>query len=669
MGRLLGGTALALALGGAAWWWLARPGEPRVIVVGLDAADWQLLDGYRGDGTMPNLDRLVREGRSGVLRSFKPHLSPLVWTTMMTGTSPLRHRILDFTRFDPATGAREPITADERQEKAVWEMAGDQGKDVAVVGMWATHPAEPVKGLMVSDRLFAFYVRDTPAAGLVHPAAEEARVLAERRKVEAEVSLAALQAYLPQLTAAELERLRSDGNPWAHPETALERILVETRLYHRLAVEWIRTKRPALSIVYLEGTDTIGHVFAAYAPPRQDGIDPADFERYQSVPRTFFREVDGLLGEYRALAEETGATLLVVSDHGFLWKEGRPRTSGLQGATAGLWHRAEGMFLLWGRGVEASAGRGEGRVGQVTATILGLLGLPRAAGTEGPALAGVPEVLPARNYGVRQARPAAAAAATAGGAAAGEAVDRLKALGYVGPASRRRDLLDGAASTRHADRRLFVNEATLPSRPGRRRKQEPRSRRPCASTRTSRRRSTTSRRCSRRKAARARPTSFCWARSATGSTPTTCRSRSTPGSRTTSPGRSDSWTASSRATRVTSASGSPAGGCGSRTAAAQRLRGLRRGAPPRPGRRCPRPAGTALLCLVAGRPRRDAASSSRWRSTRTSRARKAAAPRRASCARAGEGRAGAGRTWAAAGAPPRAEHERGDGPPSPPPFF
>ncbi|MFN8096410.1 MAG: alkaline phosphatase family protein [Vicinamibacteria bacterium] len=459
MGRLLGGTALALALGGAAWWWLARPGEPRVIVVGLDAADWQLLDGYRGDGTMPNLDRLVREGRSGVLRSFKPHLSPLVWTTMMTGTSPLRHRILDFTRFDPATGAREPITADERQEKAVWEMAGDQGKDVAVVGMWATHPAEPVKGLMVSDRLFAFYVRDTPAAGLVHPAAEEARVLAERRKVEAEVSLAALQAYLPQLTAAELERLRSDGNPWAHPETALERILVETRLYHRLAVEWIRTKRPALSIVYLEGTDTIGHVFAAYAPPRQDGIDPADFERYQSVPRTFFREVDGLLGEYRALAEETGATLLVVSDHGFLWKEGRPRTSGLQGATAGLWHRAEGMFLLWGRGVEASAGRGEGRVGQVTATILGLLGLPRAAGTEGPALAGVPEVLPARNYGVRQARPAAAAAATAGGAAAGEAVDRLKALGYVG-AGESTTRPDGA-STGTRTGGSFVNEATL----------------------------------------------------------------------------------------------------------------------------------------------------------------------------------------------------------------
>jgi hypothetical protein len=40
----------------------------------------------------------------------------------------------------------------------------------------------------------------------------------------------------------------------------------------------------------------------------------------------------------------------------------------------------------------------------VAATIMGLLGLTRAAGTEDPALAGVAEVLPARNYGPRAAR-------------------------------------------------------------------------------------------------------------------------------------------------------------------------------------------------------------------------------------------------------------------------
>src|SRR5688572_19030104 len=188
---------LAAAAGAVALALRARtPAPRRVIVVGLDGADWQLLDAYVAKGAMPELGRLSREGRTGILHSLVPPLSPLVWTTIATGRSPLEHRILDFTRFHPTTGQREPITSDERRVKAVWEMAGDSGRDVAVFGLWATHPAEAVKGLMVSDRLFSFQRQESRApAGAVHPPAEEARILSERAAVEAEVSHAALRAY------------------------------------------------------------------------------------------------------------------------------------------------------------------------------------------------------------------------------------------------------------------------------------------------------------------------------------------------------------------------------------------------------------------------------------------------------------------------------------------
>ena len=434
---------------------LLQPPAGRVIVVGLDAADWQLLDGYCADGTMPNFARLVREGRAGILRAFEPRLSPLIWTTMMTGVSPLQHRILDFTRFNPTTGVREPITSDERLEKAVWEMANDYGRDVAVLGMWATHPAEPVRGLMISERLFAILNREDTPHGVVSPAEAQPRVVAERAKVEDGVALAEMHAYLPWLTKAEYEYLEGGGDPYLHPVTMLRRILVETRLYHRLALDWVRRKNPALTVVYFEGTDTVGHVFAAFAPPQQPGIDPKDFQRYQDVPRRYFREIDGMLGEYRTLAEETGAALLIVSDHGFLWSEGRPQVSGIAGATAALWHREEGMYALWGKGIEPVPGKGEGNVGQVAATIMALLRLPRAAGTEGPALAGVAEVLPARNYGPRSAQ----ALAVADSGPAGDAVERLKALGYVGsnePATRPQG---AESSTRTGG--SFTNEGLL----------------------------------------------------------------------------------------------------------------------------------------------------------------------------------------------------------------
>src|SRR5213595_3139943 len=95
------------------------PPPPRVLFVGLDGADWQLLDAYCADGTMPNLAALVRGGEKRILLTQHPPLSPLVWTTMMTGVSPLEHRILDFTRFDPVTRVREPITSDERAVPAI----------------------------------------------------------------------------------------------------------------------------------------------------------------------------------------------------------------------------------------------------------------------------------------------------------------------------------------------------------------------------------------------------------------------------------------------------------------------------------------------------------------------------------------------------------------------
>src|SRR4051812_49625430 len=106
----------------------------RVLFVGLDGADWELLDGYMQAGLMPNLAALAKEGRTAALTTIHPPLSPLVWTTMMTGTSPLDHGILDFTRRNPETGALEPITSGERRGPAVLSLGTEAGESVGGVG-------------------------------------------------------------------------------------------------------------------------------------------------------------------------------------------------------------------------------------------------------------------------------------------------------------------------------------------------------------------------------------------------------------------------------------------------------------------------------------------------------------------------------------------------------
>jgi Flp pilus assembly protein TadD len=448
----------------------AQAGRP-VLFVGWDGADWQLLDRYGAEGAMPNLAALVREGRSGVLRTIQPPLSPLVWTTMMTGVSPLVNGILDFTRFSPRSGEREPITRAERRVPAVWNMAGMAGRSAAVFGLWATWPAEPVDGLLVSDRLFAFQNPEAaPPPGVVYPPAEEAWARGVLAETEREVGFSAVHAYLPWLAENEYRLLLAQPDPYTQPAAALRRILVETAVYDRLAKEWLarhrrhRRHRPDLTIVYFQGSDAIGHVFAPYAPPRLPAVSAADFTRYSAVPRLYFADLDRRLGEYRKIAERQGAVLVLASDHGFRWGEGRPeRLASAAAATAGRWHREEGIYLLWGSGIAATPEGGHpehGSVTQVAATLLSLLGLPPGEGLAGPPLPGTPPSLAATP--VRPLRytawfhPAPPAAVSSGGS---EEVAKLKALGYVGAKEPARALAPGDDPTRTAG--SYDNEGLL----------------------------------------------------------------------------------------------------------------------------------------------------------------------------------------------------------------
>ena len=439
------GVAYAILRPGARNAEPASPGHP-VLFVGLDGADWQLLDALVARGSMPNLAALVREGRSGVLLTEHPPLSPLLWTTMMTGLGPLEHRILDFTRFNPVTGAREPITTDERRVPAVWNMASASGKRVAVFGMWATYPAEPVSGVVVSDRVFSFQHREDRApAGAVFPPERESWVFETLERTRREVDSDRLGSFAPCPVAADGSTLRSDAEPVA----SLRRILIETLLYHRLATQWLAEAQPDLAIVYFQGTDAIGHVFAPFAPPRQDGISQEDFERYSCVPERYFGWIDELLGDYRRIAASRGAVLVLASDHGFTWGEGRPRSlSSMVAATAGKWHREEGIYVLWGPGIESSAVRERAGIARVCATLLALAGLPAGRGLAGPPLPGVlPQSGTVADYQA-QYEPRSAEAPAALGPSDEEDLARLRALGYV--AAGEPDRRSAGGSTRTA---------------------------------------------------------------------------------------------------------------------------------------------------------------------------------------------------------------------------
>ncbi len=144
-GLVLLSTLLIVALG------CDGQSSNRVIVLGLDGMDPRAIDLLMSEGKLPNFARLRQEGSYGTLLSSKPMLSPLLWTTMATGKPPTEHGIGHFVAVNDATGESLPVTSEMRRVKAVWNILSDLGKKVAVVGWWATWPAEEVNGAIVSD--------------------------------------------------------------------------------------------------------------------------------------------------------------------------------------------------------------------------------------------------------------------------------------------------------------------------------------------------------------------------------------------------------------------------------------------------------------------------------------------------------------------------------------
>lgn len=73
----------------------------RLIVLGIDGMDPLFLEAHWD--SLPNLNRLRREGDFKRLATTVPPQSPVAWSTVTTGMDPGGHGIFDFVHRNPST--------------------------------------------------------------------------------------------------------------------------------------------------------------------------------------------------------------------------------------------------------------------------------------------------------------------------------------------------------------------------------------------------------------------------------------------------------------------------------------------------------------------------------------------------------------------------------------
>lgn len=414
----------------------------RVMVIGVDGADPELFAALRARGELPNFDRLLEEGVAAEMKVDEPIFSPRIWTSVFTGFRPENHGVESFTIPVGAEGRRVPVTSNMVNRRRVWEIFGDEGIDVGVVGHWLTWPANPVNGFLLSFYTWPpsgnFEKEWTPSADWdtigfrtwpegvldgVNDAVENKRYV---RWLDVPSS--------PQLSNELKWYLRKD----------LQMVNAGFALFDR--------DRPRFFTLYLESPDFYSHKLWLFhrfnefyrhggslegLPEPEQTPPPMFLDMMGPVVADTYKFADKVLGLVLERVDLSKDAVIVVSDHGFKTYPDEPElhVGDDRHVKMPFWHDDTGLFLAAGppfpRGKKGPTLRPE----DVTPVLLAITGIPRGEDMDGR----VPEGLFADSFLERFPIRSVPTHET-GGAPGGDpveapfteaALEQLRSLGYL----------------------------------------------------------------------------------------------------------------------------------------------------------------------------------------------------------------------------------------------
>ena len=230
----------------------------RVVILGFDGMDPEIAQQMMAAGRLPNLASLRDTGTFAPLATSCPAMSPVAWSSFMTGAGPGRHGIFDFLHRDPRTYLPDlssaqirpprrllrlgrfaiplgrPVLRLLRRSKPFWAVLGEHGIFSTVLRVPITFPPERFNGLLLSGMCVPD-LRGTQGSFTFFTTApeEQAHIGGERLPLMGAHGHASLQGELPgppvtgsadgQVSKTQL-RLRPTGNGVARLEVGRERL-------------------------------------------------------------------------------------------------------------------------------------------------------------------------------------------------------------------------------------------------------------------------------------------------------------------------------------------------------------------------------------------------------------------------------------------------------------
>lgn len=378
----------------------------KVLLVGIDGATWRVAEPLAEAGRLPAMQSLIDRGAQGLLRSDRPMKSPSIWTTIATGYDRARHGVDGFTYSRPGHEGPVLVNSTLRRVPALWDLTSLSGLESGVVGWWATWPAEPIDGWMVTDRLtrsrWSEWSDGVPGRWLTYPE-ELTRTLAVQVRDPSRLTADDV-AEIVDLEGEERQEFDAAQHPVrAHAPSVLKFAWATQRSYEEMAVQMLEESgQPDFTAVFLIAVDPISHTFWHHWEPQAFGLEPSpEHARLGAAVANIYRHDDAYIARLLDLVDDD-TVIVVVSDHGFqaggelpqpvdptkvadAFSEVRALDDDVVTVGQSGHHQMDGVFLAAGGPIRNVKLKGA-TVFDVAPTVAALLGLPVAEDLPGRVL-------------------------------------------------------------------------------------------------------------------------------------------------------------------------------------------------------------------------------------------------------------------------------------------
>ena len=319
-------------------------GGRKVIVLGIDGLDPQLLHRYMQDGRMPNFQRLEHEGSFRELRTSIPPQSPVAWSNVITGMNPGGHGVFDFIHRDPNTMLPEfsmarveapahslslgdwviPLSSGKatllRRGKAFWQILDEHGVPATVLHIPANFPpaesrSRTLAGMGTPDMqgtygIFSFYTDDPLDEGGERSGGHVYPVEVQGHRVSAKLfgPPNTFRKGAPQVTV--------DFTVWLDPTEPVAKVIIQDQEILLREGEWSNWVQVKFSLLPgLESATGICRMYMKQLNPffklyiSPVNIDPSQPALPLSTPANYANELWKQVGFYytQGIAEDTKA--------------------------------------------------------------------------------------------------------------------------------------------------------------------------------------------------------------------------------------------------------------------------------------------------------------------------------------------------------------------------